>query len=225
MEMNDLNRLASHPALQELFEQANHEIQGAMRQIRVQAGMPLFRNGEACNDFLLLLEGSARVQRLSENGQVITLYHLEAGHACELTLSCLLGGRCYPAEAIAESEVLALLLPRTQFQQSLGLSPQFRRFVFGAIDQGIHGLLSLVEEVTFGHMDKRLARCLLQAAHSHQRVIVTHSILAEELGTAREVVSRLLKDFERHGWVRLHRGWIEITDSNALRELALHSAV
>jgi CRP/FNR family transcriptional regulator len=217
--------LESFPVLRELLALERLEIRQALQLTTVHAGMPLFRDGEACENYLLILEGSAKVQKLSDNGQIITLYHLQGGQVCELTTSCLLAGKSYPAEAIAESDVRAVLLPKILFHEALSLSPQFRSFVFSSVDKGMHDLVALVEEVTFGHMDRRLARRLLKAAHSRRRIQVTHNILAEELGTAREVVSRLLKEFEGHGWVRLHRGWIEITDKNSLQDLAEHTAV
>ena len=225
MTLKERNWLDAYPELQKLSRLVGPDILQSANLITVRAGMPLFRDGEACENYLLILEGSARVQKLSENGQIVTLYHLEAGHACELTASCLLAGRSYPAEAIAETVVRAALLPKNYFQEALSRSPQFRSFVFSTIDKGMQDLVTLVEEVSFGQIDRRLARRLLLSARSSDRIQMTHHTLAEELGTAREVVSRQLKEFERQGWVRLHRGWIEISDKNALRELADHTVV
>ena len=225
MTLKERNWLDAYPELQKLSRLVGPDILQSANLITVRAGMPLFRDGEACENYLLILEGSARVQKLSENGQIVTLYHLEAGHACELTASCLLAGRSYPAEAIAESEVRAALLPKSRFQEAVARSPQFRSFVFSTIDKGMQDLVTLVEEVSFGQIDRRLARRLLQSARYSDRIQMTHHMLAEELGTAREVVSRQLKEFERQGWVQLHRGWIEISDKNALRELSQHTVV
>ena len=101
----------------------------------------------------------------------------------------------------------------------MSTSPGFRKFVFSSLDQGVHELVNLIEEVAFGHMDHRLARHLLDLAGQQKIVTGTHYDLAVELGTAREVVSRLLKEFEHRGWVKLHRGHIEIIDQGALHEL------
>ena len=221
----DRKILESSPVLRELAALAEGDVVQALRVTTIQAGAPLFRNGEACENYILILTGSAKVQKLSESGQIITLYHLQAGQACELTTSCLLAGKAYPAEAIAESTVQAVLLPKVYFHKALSLSQQFRGLVFTAVDKGMNDLVALVEEVSFGHMDRRLARRLVEAARSGKRIEITHNILAEELGTAREVVSRLLKEFESRGWVRLHRGWIEITDVNSLRDLTEHTVV
>jgi len=209
-----------YPALQELSKLTGNKIVDAMRLITVQPGMSLFHHGQACENFLLILSGSVRVQKLSEKGQVITLYHLMAGRACELTTTCLLGGKNYPAEAIAETEVSAILIPKADFQEALAQVPDFRNFVFSSLDKGMSELIGLLEDVSFGRMECRLARRLLQVADSTNCIEVTHQALAEELGTAREVVSRLLKEFEHQGWVRLHRGRVEITDRQHLSSLA-----
>ncbi|MEJ2566442.1 MAG: Crp/Fnr family transcriptional regulator [Gammaproteobacteria bacterium] len=199
---------------------AGSKLAEAMRLITVQPGMPLYRHGQACEYYLMILSGSVRVQKLSEKGQVITLYHLVAGRACELTTTCLLGGKNYPAEAVAETEAQAILIPKADFQQALAQNPEFRNFVFSSIDKGMNELIGLLEDVSFGRMDSRLARRLLQLSEKTDPVEVTHQTLAEELGTAREVISRLLKGFERQNWVRLHRGQVEILDRDALRKLA-----
>lgn len=199
---------------------AGSKLAEAMRLITVQPGMPLYRHGQACEYYLMILSGSVRVQKLSEKGQVITLYHLVAGRACELTTTCLLGGKNYPAEAVAETEVQAILIPKADFQQALAQNPAFRNFVFSSIDKGMNELIGLLEDVSFGRMDSRLARRLLQLSEITHPIEVTHQTLAEELGTAREVISRLLKGFERQNWVRLHRGQVEILDREALRKLA-----
>ena len=209
-----------YPGLQEFYHLGGTRLADAMRLIIVQPGMSLYQPGQVCENYLLILSGSVRVQKLSEKGQVITLYHLVAGRACELTTTCLLGGEKYPAEAVAETEVHAILIPKADFQQALAEIPDFRNFVFSSIDKGMNDLIGLLEDVSFGRMDSRLARRLLQLADATHPVVVTHQALAEELGTAREVISRLLKGLERQNRVRLHRGHIEIVDWQRLRDLA-----
>lgn len=221
----DTNWLTSFPVLRKITEPAWEKIVKQARQITVEAGAPVFRDREACENYLLVVDGSVRVQKLAANGQIITLYHLEKGHTCELTTSCLLGGKAYPAEAIAETRVRAVLIPKAQFQEALAQSPQFREFVFSSVDKGMNVLITLVEQVAFGHMDCRLARRLLERAGRDDRLSVTHHVLAEDLGTAREVVSRLLKEFEHLGWVKLRRGCIEIVDRENLRSLSEHTIV
>ena len=219
MSMKARDLLEKYPALKDIYKLGGAKLADAMRLISVQPGESLYQHGQACENYLLILSGSVRVQKLSEKGQVITLYHLVAGRACELTTTCLLGGKNYPAEAVAETAVQAVLIPKADFQEALARIPDFRNFVFSSIDKGMHELIGLVEDVSFGRVDARLARRLLQLAESAHPVEVTHQTLAEELGTAREVISRILKGFERQNWVRLHRGQVEIIDWRRMRDL------
>ena len=213
--------LEKYPAVRDLYALAGDKLANAMHLVTVQPGMSLYQHGQPCEHYLLILSGSVRVQKLSEKGQVITLYHLVAGRACELTTTCLLGGKNYPAEAVAETRVQAVLIPKADFQEALAQKPDFRAFVFSSIDKGMNDLIGLLEDVSFGRMDARLARRLLQLADPAQSAItVTHQALADELGTAREVISRLLKGFERQGYVKLHRGRVEILDRKRLDALA-----
>ena len=217
--MKESDLFEKYPGLLEFYHLGGSRLVDAMRLITVKPGKALYQHGQACEHYLLILSGSVRVQKLSEKGQVITLYHLVAGRACELTTTCLLGGKNYPAEAVAETEVHAVLIPKTDFQQALAELPDFRNFVFSSIDKGMNELIGLLEDVSFGRMDSRLARRLLQLADAAHPIAVTHQDLAEELGTAREVISRLLKGFERQNWVSLRRGHIEIVDWQHMHDL------
>ncbi|ALP53137.1 hypothetical protein Tel_08190 [Candidatus Tenderia electrophaga] len=206
----------SFPALQQLDAKDRDWL---VKQVQVQhfpAGTRLFYEGESCAGFLLLLKGSMRVQKLTDNGHEIVLYHVLPGQSCKLTNSCLLGGQRYPAEAFSETEVELLTIPKAAFKQLLEKSPQLRNAIYSSIDDAMSELVTLVEEVAFGHLDHRLAQFLLECTRQQPRLQTTHQAVATELGTAREVISRLLKEFERNGWLKLHRGSIEITDRAAL---------
>jgi CRP/FNR family transcriptional regulator len=136
-----------------------------------------------------------------------------------LTTAGLLSGGTYEAEARTEGEVEALALPAEVFHTLLDENASFRNFVFRGFSQRLADLLLLVEEVAFGKLDVRLAEWLVRFAPAEGLLGVTHQALASELGTAREVVSRQLKEFERRGWVRLGRGHIEIVNQAALCDL------
>src|SRR5690606_5562781 len=131
----------------------------------------------------------------------------------------------YPAEGITETEVRAVILPADRFYEGIAKSPGFRDFVFLTYGKRILDLILLVEEVAFGRIDIRLAQCLLVYAGHAQSIVNTHQELATELGTAREVISRQLKDFERRGWVKLRRGKIDILDPDAMRMLVSKSSM
>jgi CRP/FNR family transcriptional regulator len=167
-----------------------------------------------------VLDGSVRVQKLGENGREIVLYRVGRGETCLLTTSCLIARERYPAEGITETEVRAAALPDEPFNEALALSSEFRGFVFASFGARLAELMALIEAISFGRIDARLARRLLESETASGEVIATHQELAAELGTAREVVSRFLKEFERRGYVRLARGRIEIAERAALEKLA-----
>ncbi|MFA7096501.1 MAG: Crp/Fnr family transcriptional regulator [Gammaproteobacteria bacterium] len=206
-------------ALRHLDDPAWRKTLAAAKLVTLPPGVTVFRHGDRCQNYLLVLEGSVRVQKVSDSGREIVLYRVEAGEGCVLTTSCLLAGERYPAEGITETEVRAVALPSEHFQEGLAGSAGFRNFVFATYGKRIIDLIVLVEDVAFGRIDIRLAQCLLNHADRTHPIESTHHDIATELGTAREVVSRQLKEFERRGWVRLGRGRIEILDPPALRAL------
>jgi CRP/FNR family transcriptional regulator len=212
--------LDAFPKLAALEPDARDRLVAEAHPVTLPAGITLFRDGDACTNYLLVLDGSVRVQKTSSNGREITLYRVGDGQTCILTTSCLLAGERYPAEGVTETEVRAIALPGALFQALLAGSTGFRQFVFAVYARRIADLITLVEEVAFERMDLRLAARLRDGADRDGMVNATHQELATELGTAREVVSRLLKDFEHRGLVALHRGRIELHDRDALAHLA-----
>ncbi len=212
--------LDAFPKLAALEPNARDRLVAEAHPVTLPAGITLFRDGDACTNYLLVLDGSVRVQKTSSNGREITLYRVGDGQTCILTTSCLLAGEHYPAEGVTETEVRAIALPGALFQALLAGSTGFRQFVFAVYARRIADLITLVEEVAFERMDLRLAARLRDGADRDGMVNATHQELATELGTAREVVSRLLKDFEHRGLVALHRGRIELQDRDALAHLA-----
>lgn len=203
------------PALSGLDRAAQQMLERAGRVMTIPAGTRMFQEGSACSSYVLVLDGSIRVQKVSENGREIVLYRVEAGQSCVLTTNCLITRDDYSAEGIAESDIKALVMPSSTFRGLLASSDAFRDFVFSAYATRISDLLMLIEEVAFGRIDVRLAAWLGQHGASGE-IRATHQEVATELGTAREVVSRQLKEFERRGWVRLYRGRIAILNQDGL---------
>lgn len=182
-------------------------------------GQQVFRAGDSCDNFLLLLRGSIRVQLTAASGREVVLYRISAGGSCVLTTSCLLGGEQYPAEAIAESDVTAVAVPGRWFHEALNRSDEFRRFVFDGFANRLSGVIQRIEEIAFTSIDQRLAAALLRVSHEATGR-ATHQQLAVEIGTAREVVSRHLKRFESHGWIVLGRGRVLVNDVAQLEAIA-----
>jgi CRP/FNR family transcriptional regulator len=217
---DNLAWLQAFPDLQKISDSNWRKTAEQAQVMNVPKGTVLFRDGDVCNGYVLVSDGSVRVQKMDAQGREIVLYRVEDGQTCMLTTSCLIGGQAYPAEGIAETDVTLAMLPAQVFERAMAESADFRRFVLTSIGRRIGDLMMLVEDVAFGRMDIRLARLLLKRTVKSDGVLCfTHQELATELGTAREVVSRLLKDFERKGWVALSRGQFEVIDREALGAL------
>lgn len=210
-------------ALAELEQGARARLVNQARVMTVPAGTVIFGPGKTAESMLLLLAGTVRVQQLSETGREIVLYRVNPGETCVLTTACLMAEEEYTAEGIAETQVTAVAIPRAVFDEALGASAEFRKFVFGAYARRIADLFLTIEDIAFRRVDIRLAQKLLALAREG-RVRATHAQLATELGTAREVVSRQLAEFQRRGWVGLARGEIAIADTKGLEALAEASA-
>lgn len=177
------------------------------------AGAVLFDAGMACQALPLVLEGRIKVSKRADNGREIRLYGVQPGELCIVTVSCLLGGDAYPATGVAETPVFGLALPRPLFLRLVAEHPPFRDQVFRLFAERMSGLMQLVEEVAFRKLDRRLVAWLLaQPSVIH----ASHQAVADELGSVREIVSRLLKQFEKQGWVRLGRERIEVLDAPSL---------
>lgn len=211
--------LTAFPALAVLPADILRMLKDGAREVPLPTGTVLFREGELCENFLLVVSGAVRVQKTSEAGREIVLYRVETGESCILTTSCLISSELYSATGVVESDVRGVVIPQSLFNDLLNRSEGFRRFVFGSYAQRLAELMMLVEEVAFGRIDMRLAQALLQRAAPDGLVKGTHQELAVELGTAREVVSRQLKEFERRGWLALARGRLDLIQPQALRDL------
>ncbi|WP_417243217.1 Crp/Fnr family transcriptional regulator [Celeribacter sp.] len=188
--------------------------------VTVPKGTILFGPGKSPENLLLLLEGTVRVQQTSEGGREMVLYRVHAGESCVLTTACLLAYEDYSAEGIAETEVQAAAIPRRVFDDLVATSKSFRTFVFSAYSRRITDLFHVIEEIAFQKVDIRLAQKLVELADTDATLKATHAQLAAELGTAREVISRQLQEFQRRGWVATARGEVRLLDVDALKSLS-----
>jgi len=181
--------------------------------LRAPAGAILFDAKQPCRGFPLLLEGSVRVAKAAPNGREIVLYRVDPGEGCILSGGCLLGHTDYSATGIAESDVVLLSIPPAQFNALMLECEPFRSFIFGMYGSRLAEVMELVEEVAFRKLDSRLAQLLI---HRGPVIEATHQNLADDLGSVREIVSRLLRSFEQRGWVKLERERISVLDPKSL---------
>ena len=205
-----------YPVLQDLPAGLRTRIADAVQPMTVPAGAVLFDERQPCQGFPFVLSGSIRVVKLAANGRELPLYKVLPGESCIITSSCLLGHADYNARGVTDSVTTLVLLPRALFDEMLGVTA-FRDFVFDLFAERISELMQLVEEVAFRKLDQRLANLLLGKG---RQLHTTHQHLADELGSVREMVSRLLKGFADQGLVRLGREQIEILDPAGLRKIA-----
>ncbi len=203
---------ALYPALREL----GSALAAAGEPVDVPTGTVLFDENQPCRGFPLLLEGEVRVSRSSADGRSLELYRLVPGELCLASSACLFRTQPLAAQAVATRPTRLLLVPPPTFRGWLA-QPAFRDFVLGLFAERMADLTALVDEVAFHRLDRRLAAALLGHGPELQ---VTHQELANVLGTVREMVTRLLRRFEREGWIALGRERIRIVDGAALRRLA-----
>ncbi|MCK6434313.1 MAG: Crp/Fnr family transcriptional regulator [Burkholderiaceae bacterium] len=191
-------------------------LESQARQMRVPADTVLFEEGAPCQGFPLVLDGEVQVARGSPQGRSIELYRVVPGELCVASTSCLFGHASLVAHGRAVCDTELVVLAPTGFERWVAHEP-FRRFVFAVFADRLADLMALAEAVAFQRLDQRLAAALLGHGSALAK---THQQLADELGTVREIVTRLLRRFERQGWIALARQHIEIRDAGALRQLA-----
>lgn len=209
--------LGLYPSLRSLSAEQWAVTCQATSLLRLPAGAEIFAEGQNCLGFPLVLEGTIKVVKNTVAGREMVLYRVQPGGSCIITSGCLLGGSAYAARGIAETPISLLLLPTTLFARLVAENADFRAFVFHLFAERIAELMQLVEEVAFHRLDQRLARLLLAKGPT---VRATHQALAEELGSVREIISRLLKGFALQRLVTLGRERIKVIDERGLKEIA-----
>ena len=203
-----------------LPRQVRGRLLAVSRVRQYKKGHQIFGPSNIPDSLLFLFDGSIRVSQTSEGGREIVLYRVDAGESCVLTTACMLAEEAYNAEGLAETYIVTIVLPKEAFDQLVAEEAEFRSFVFAAYSRRLVDLLRVVDDVAFGRIDVRLADRLLALADEENELKSTHHQLSIELGTAREVVSRVLQDFQKRDLIVQSRGRITLVDSKALRLLA-----
>ena len=203
--------------LRELPASRLEDVLSSATAMRLPAGTVAFDENQPCQGFPLLLSGSIRVIKAAASGRELQLYRVSPGESCILTSSCLLGHAPYHARGVAEQDVELVALPLQTFRTLLATHEPFRDYIFGLFSERLTDLMQLVSAVAFQKLDQRLAALLLAKPSP---IHTTHQALADELGSVREIVSRLLKDFAEQGWVKLGREQIEVVNAPALKKFS-----
>ena len=187
--------------------------------VRLGAGDVIYRAGDRARGWIVIARGRVRVGLTAENGREILLYRLGPGDACLLSTSALLSDGDLPAEAVAETDGEALVVPTERFEQLIAEDAEFRREVLRGYASRVGSLVVMIEDVLFHALPRRLARWLIAQARDGV-ASATHQEIAAELGTAREVVTRALHHFERDGLIEIDRGQVRLIDREGLAALA-----
>ena len=201
--------LKTFPPFRKASDRLIDELLESVAYREVPRKTPLYHCGDACQGIGFVLSGEIRVFKAGLEGKEVTLYEIYPGETCILNASCILSGSKYPADAVALTDLAMLFLPAGAFLRLVADHEQMRSYVFSFLNQRLGEIIELLEEVTFGRLDVRLTDYLVEKAGDGV-LQTTHQNIANDLGTSREVVSRLLKDFERRGMVALSRNRIQL---------------
>mgnify|MGYP001424556879 CR=1 FL=1 len=197
------------------------EFQSRAFYARIPAGKDVFVEGDPANSIALLLSGVVRVYKIGETGREITLYRFGVGESCILTANAILSNQSFPAIATVEEDAEAVVIPAEDFRDWVKRYDMWREFVFELLSGRLVALMTVVDEVVFQRMDSRVAAWLLKQSLQENLLQVTHQEIAADLGSSREVISRILGEFSKEGLIHLGRGTIMLLDKKALGKRAV----
>ena len=220
IDQNQAKRISlALPILQRADAQLVREFQRVAYLARIPAGHDVFLEGDQVEAIALLISGIVRVYKIGETGREITLYRFGNGQSCILTANAILSKKTFPAIATVEKEAEAVMIPAAIFRDWVVRYDMWREFVFDLLSQRLSSVMAIVDEIAFRRMDARVASLLLARVRMQNPLRITHQEIAAELGSSREVISRLLEDFSERGLIRSGRGEIEVLDKEGLASL------
>ena len=205
------------PILKHADPRLLREFQDTAFFARIPTGRDVFIEGDHVDAIALLISGVVRVYKIGETGREITLYRFGNGQSCILTANAILSQKSFPAVATVEQEAEAIMIPADPFRDWVRRYDLWREFVFELLSQRLSAVMEIVEEVAFRRMDVRIVGLILERGLNSDLVHITHQEVAAELGSSREVVSRILEDFSAQGMIAVSRSNIKILDGEALQ--------
>ena len=185
------------------------EVLSSSSLIHLEKGASIYSEGDPCSGIGFFLSAEARVFKISETGREVTLYEIFPGQTCILNASSILSNRSYPANAIVTGSGDILFMPDKYFRNFIAASDGMRTFVFSLFNERFTEIMELIDGIIFQKLDDRLENYLVEKAENNE-LRTTHQIVANDLGTSREVISRLLKDMEKKGKISLTRHHIQL---------------
>ncbi len=209
---------SAYPVLDQIKDQAWLNAISRAKAMQTPAQTVMFSGNEPCNNFILILEGTVRIYQTAADGREMTLYRVNAGDICVLSLNSMLQNQSFNAVAETDTPVSCLVMSDKDFHSAMNGSETFRNFVITTLTERLCEAMHLIQNTAFNHLNMRLA-CMLGSLFERNQgdvLYITHQELAHELGTTREVVSRILKEFEKNECVKLSRGKIELASAEGL---------
>jgi len=216
------NEFSQHfPFIQQTATEFTETFYSQAQHVEIPAGTTIIEEGQNCAHLVMVTDGVARVYKLSPSGREVTLYRIHAGESCVLTASCIMNQDSFPAMAEVESTIRGLLISPKNVRDWFCQDPEWQKFIFGLLSHRLASIISVVEEVAFKRIDVRLAEQFVRSIEKgDERINKTHAELAADVGSSREVVSRILRDFSQRDLISSGRGFIEILDQEGIRSLA-----
>lgn len=208
------------PPLQRADERMARDFQAAAFYARIPAGRDVFVEGDQADAIAFLVSGAVRVYKIGETGREITLYRFGLGSSCVLTANAILSQRTFPAIATVEKDAEAVMVPAGDFRRWVRQHDVWLDFVLDLLSERLSTVMEVIDSVVFQRMDRRVAAWLAQRAEPHNPVRATHQEIAADLGSSREVVSRILDDLSSAGLVETGRGTIRVLDRQGLDDRA-----
>lgn len=214
--LKDANSLSLFPFLQDLITDSKDSL---FLKRSFPSKTILLDEGDHCNGVAFVLNGSIQVSKVGSNGRKVILYRLGKGDSCILTIASVLGNIFFPATAVVEKDAEVIIIPVESFKELMVTNVGLQQYIYKLISTRLIEVISLIDELIFRRIDDRLIEFLLKQAHNDGDIIeMTHEELSTQLGTAREVISRILKGLEREGSIQLSRGKVRILNRSMLAE-------
>jgi CRP/FNR family transcriptional regulator len=218
LDENHFERISTAlPFLQTASPEIIRDFKANAYYAKIPSGRDIFVEGDQVDGIALMMSGVVRVYKLGETGREITLYRFGEGESCVITANAILNQQDFPAIAQVEQDAEAVMIPAKVFKEWVRRHDPWRDFVFSLVSDRLASVMEIVDEVAFQRMDRRVASFLLNRSKLQNPIAITHQEIANEIGSSREVISRLLEDFENRGLVRLSRGEIELMDLVGLK--------
>jgi CRP/FNR family transcriptional regulator len=218
LDKNHFERISKAlPFLQTATPQIIRDFTDFAYYAKIPAGRQIFAEGDEVDGIALLMSGVVRVYKLGQSGREITLYRFGAGESCVITANAILHQQDFPAIALIEQDAEAVMIPAEIFIDWVRRYDPWRDFVFNLVSERLANVMEIVDEVAFQRMDRRVASFLIERSQLQNPIRITHQEIANEIGSSREVISRLLEDFAQREMVNLSRGEIKILDFEGLK--------